>query len=286
MSTFRRPFTLSVLSVSLGLFIGPTSFSAVPEILSLPQDAVVPHAIYGKYSVDAIATALVQRLHRLVDGRTDGAPFFDFMGKTKITIAFDSKNLNSIMTGCFKNQHQTGTSRGMLAQATRASVEDHLLKLRLEDSYQSSPASIPNQIRPKYSYLSFQDFKAGMDSNTYLDRYGNTVALIKDEVKERSTFTPDDSLVVDDGTEGNTVRTFFLLEKPPLGNEERYWEVQIWGTLCSQHVEAWLVNCPTSGTKKLQTPASAIAELKATGIPVHQCEKNEFGFWKKGDELK
>ncbi len=258
----------------LGLSIG----ALIPEIMSLANAAVVPKEVYTKYPLEQVAISLVQRLRKLIDGKQEGTPYFNFLDHSEITIAFDSRNLEAIRSGCFKNQHQTGSSNGSYTPTGRADEEDRFIRAKLESTYSSDRSSVVHQIRPKYSFLSLQDYKSGMATMRYSAGYGNTFALIRDEVKLRSTFTPSDSL----GSHGTTLKTFFLIDTPPKGSSDNYWETQIWGPLCEKDIEAWLIDCPGGG----DTDDATIAKLKNTGIPVYTCEKNTFGFWKKGTLLK
>ncbi len=249
----------------------------IPEIMSLAPDSEVPSVVYSKYSAESIATSLVQRLRKMIDGRQEGSPFFNFFGASEITVAFNGRDFDRIHGGCFKNQHQTGSSSGIYDPNRRAMMEDAFIQAKLEAQYNPDPASVANDVRPKYSYLSLQESRPELSIASYSKRYGNVVALARDEVKVRSTFTPGDSL----DTHGAGLHTFFLLDAPAQRTGGQYWEAQVWGPLCEKDVEAWLVNCPGIPP----TDDVTLEKLKSSGIPVHSCIQNEYGFWEKGDPI-
>lgn len=199
---------------------------------------------------------------QLIKGQT-----FDFQKETRIVLQFSEKHIESISQKCFLNSHQTGNSQGVYTPEYRSQLEDEMIGSTLEPVYVHGLQNPVNKIRPKYAYLTFKK-DAGELSSKYDALYGNVFAVIKDEVKSRSTFTPGDSLAMRRTQgHGKIAHTFSLKKNPGFKREGNYWEVQIWGKLCFSEVDKFLVNCP--GMSKVSS--QAFEKLKKTGVPVAEC---------------
>jgi hypothetical protein len=125
--------------------------------------------------------------------------------------------------------------------------------------------------------------------------YGNVIAVFKDEVKNRTTFTPVDSLNgnygLDDRIGAGRVQAYTFkyrsntpLPKTPDPTDDRldYWEAQVWGKLSVRDVSYFLVSCP--GDEAIAD--DAFESLKSTGVPIYQCEfVDDHSHFEKGNQI-
>lgn len=261
--------------------INGTPYYLVPEILNLQNGDTVPQEIYKKYSPNLIAASLVQRLHNTKETKANSEnPNYDFQAHTLLQLKFNDKYVNSIKQSCFLNQHQVNHSDGLLNQNRRANIEDSLIGIDLENSYKGGTSNLVNTVRPKYGFLGFEKDTNGQQRNRFSRQYGNIVAVLKNEVKDRTTFTQVDSLDGNMNSDGDVVygniqaysfkyrsRSVLPRIKDPVADED-YWEVQVWGTLCMSDVDYFLINCP--GDNKVSQ--NSLTTLKSIGLPVYKCE--------------
>jgi hypothetical protein len=99
----------------------------------------------------------------------------------KVTVRVPKPALNKILTdGRFRTQFETGKSGGLLNTDLRTRVERNLFG-----------DLTPNQERPIYGYLDAFDTAA---DHEILDQYGELRVVLKDEVRDRTTWTGEDSL--------------------------------------------------------------------------------------------
>jgi hypothetical protein len=263
-----------ILSSVNTALIGGTLYHLVPEILQLRDGQTVPSDDYKKYSSDLIAASLVERMHDWDERAANVAqPSFDYQSGTLLQMKFNDNEVTSILKSGFLNQHQIGHSDGLYSPARRAQVEDSLIGVHLESQYQPGVENPVNGVRPKYSFLAFDNDPDGQHYAHFSRDYGNIVAVFKDEIKDRTTFTPVDSLVsVEHLGSVKSYTTAYRSAQPikkitiakDFGD---YWEAQIWGQLSVGDVSYFLVNCP--GDQPVA--ASSLATLEKTNIPVYQC---------------
>ena len=248
------------------LFISHPSHPPVSDILKLRDGDTLPSYFLATFGSRQVATMIVKRLEK-GENAQDPNPYYDFCGDTKIQLAFWEKLIEPIASGCFKNQHQTHSSEGLLFGEQRSAIENEMIKLKLEWRYEDNPKNPVHQLRPKYAYLGLQKSLPNLRTG-YSPSYGNILAVFKDAVKKRTTFTPGDSLLVNPA---NETRTLSYRAAAPTTLEARYWEAQVWGEICFSDVEYFLVNC------SILRPASeaAIEKLKTQKIPIYQCEVDQ-----------
>lgn len=105
----------------------------------------------------------------------------------------DEYTLQSILRdGRFKSQHETQTTQGSFAPAMRRQAENHMF---------SYPEGLPEALRPIYGYIGppyGQDTEIGS-----VGSYGEISLKLRDSVKERTTWTPTDSLYESANMEDN-----------------------------------------------------------------------------------
>lgn len=257
------------------------------EVLALHNNATVPWGVMKRYSATTIATSLVRRLHNAYEQQAnDAKPAYDYLKNTMIQLKFKDEVLPLIIAHGFLNQHQTGSSGGLVDGDRRSQIETSLIHESLEDTY-SAGRTKQNEIRPKYAFLTFPKDSNGQQRGHFSRQYGNMVAVMKDEVKMRSTFTAVDSVDGNMDASGNVAigqvraHTFFfrsthVLAKIPdptrndgTDTEEDYWEAQIWGPVTvQQDVAYFLVNCPGD----TEVSAATHELIKKTGLPAYKCE--------------
>ena len=233
----------------------------IPYFLGLKDGDWIPNHVAEQYDSRIVAASLVRRMGK-EENDLASDPDYDFYRDSKIQIAFWERLIEPIANGCFKNQHQTHSSGGMYDGYSRAALENRMIRLKLEPSYDGDPANPVHKIRPKYAYLGLQKPKPSV--RTRFDSiYGNIVAVFKDEVKDRTTFTPGDSLVVD----ASETRTLHYRSATPLELQAVYWEAQVWGELCVRDVDYFLVDCEYLS----DVSAQGIERLKALRRPIYKC---------------
>ena len=111
--------------------------------------------------------------------------------------------LESIIGDRFKTQHETATSKGILDPVYRSEIEkEHL-------NYQDNT---PKEDRPIYGYLADRSgvYEHGSPE---LEQYGDLVVKLKPEVKDRSTFTFDDSFKKIDPSSINNPKATSLISQ-------------------------------------------------------------------------
>jgi hypothetical protein len=244
--------------------IGP-----IPEIMGLPRDGVVPHEVYSKHSSVAIARSLVMRFaelrergHALVKN-----PDYDFARDTHLVVALKFAYFPSVVQRGFLNQHQTGSSGGILSPDYRWKIENELIGFRLARKYERSSAAT-HAVLPKYAYV-FLDRPRKGDEGFLPEDYGDVYFKLKDSVKDRATFTTGDSFDLRLRRRRVDAHTFSFRSVNRLTKDPRdYWEGQIWGELTLGDVDYVMVNCRGSA----HLSAGDIQSIKEQSLKVHQCE--------------
>lgn len=238
------------------------------EILNLQDNALLPAEAVSTLSSQEIGRLLVTRLRSIEkskEGNCDvtNPNYFNYREHGILQMRFSAKNIPLIGKNGFINRHQKGLSCPSCENLSR--LEDQLAGVQLEGPYSFQTDNPTNNIRPKYAFLAFKESANAFKYKTsdFVD-YGDSVAVFKDEIKDRATFTPADSL----GTKGRDHHTFDYCEMTPLVPTANYWEAQIWGEVTLDDVDHFLVNCPKSS--KVATK-SEINEMKKLGKPIYKC---------------
>jgi hypothetical protein len=260
----------SIIKFALCLLVIPVLASAevIPEVLELRKNRPIPTEILDRYDSKDIAESLIEwmRLDREKPSKKK-TPIYDFKKNARIVMAFNLKNLEKVRDNCFLNQHQTGTSNAYLGKG-RIAQENQMLDLKVGLSEKEK------EILPKYAYLFLDNAPGNMEKdNAVYDTYGGVFAQFKDEIKERSTFTGGDSLILRASPKQLMTFNYPLYKDDQIKKYEySYWEAQIWGRLCMEDVDHFLVGCTAEFTDE------QIEHVKAvTGKPVYRCEKRKLG---------
>jgi hypothetical protein len=236
------------------------------EIEQLSDRGRIPERLYREYSVNDIGRAIVSRIKNqekkhLSTLEKKDVPF-DLNNETDIILFFPSENFSSIQEQGFLNQHLTNTSRGVLNKYKRMSVEDSYTGVSLGINQNAL------RLRPKSAFLNIRTkvdlHEKRIDPSMY---YGNIGAVLKQEVRDRATWTSGDSLNIyhygqvyyHDFLTGLTFRGSF--DRPGLPDESLdscYYEAQIYGDINFEDVDYFLV-----------TDKNLASILKPTGKPVY-----------------
>jgi hypothetical protein len=118
------------------------------------------------------------------------------MSDPSVGISIDTENLFNVLdSGRFKSQFESGSSRGSYNPLRRATMEQAMMGV---------PINEDDKLRPIYGYVTFPTDGVkdlSIDPNTFsstknivLPRYGSLRVILKPSVKDRTTFTADDSL--------------------------------------------------------------------------------------------
>lgn len=241
----------------------------IPEIQNLPSGGEVPSSVYARYDSRTIGENIAYRIHKNYEEGKAPAPFavpIDIMNSTSITLRFHAALISAIFASGFLNQHQTGTSRGSLSPDWRANAETVLSDLRLEGGYNPTISSPVHHVRPKYSWMSIYSGASVGAKSMDASQYGEIIAVLKEEVKLRSTFTFTDSLSPAKaenyaGTKRRAMQSTFYGDSVA-HSSGYYLEAQIWGELDISDIAYFAVLGGTS--------AGVINQLASSGLPIKE----------------
>lgn len=185
--------------------------------------------------------------------------------KGEIVISFSDSIIESLLkTKNYFNAHQLKNLNKDDTYVSRIKSENALIEIDL-----NCKTDQEFRLRPKYAYFipSLDDTNL---KTTISNEYGNVFAVLKNDIKRRSTFTLSDSMDLKDKSKVFTFYSIFPKVKLiDLSNE--YLEAQVWGDVKLSDVDYFLVNC--SFSKKITLKEAINLEVKS-GVPVHQCHTN------------
>jgi hypothetical protein len=180
----------------------------------------------------------------------------------------------------FLNFHQTGKSGGGKDATSRVLSESEVIGYQIGNTIETEgdgfsdgpgakvkPGDASEAIFPKYAYLELTSDVKFENSKAY-SAYGDVFAVLKSEVKRRTTWTIDDSVEARD-RHLFTGQTLFGDQLPAANREKaRYLEAQVWGELDLRDVSYFLVK--KGSTQNLK-------ELKKAGIPIYELRVETLG---------
>jgi hypothetical protein len=259
------------------------------NVTSLKADSVLPQHLLNMNNSQLIGQSIARRIFEKYEKNQPQETRIDFSFNlnSQVQLAFPAQLIKSIQKSGFLNQHQIPYSTGVYDPSMRSEVENWLADLQIESSTEADFLS------PKYAYLALtkplRQFKPEVNTN-----HGNVFAVLKNEVKARSTFTPFDSFTstsFSTDTWNNIRSTFYhnsvSSDFTKYADKYNYWEVQIWGALTFRDVQFFLVNCGSKSLSKseLQNVLDA-AHIEKPNIPVYACGvKYPGGALKPGREI-
>lgn len=277
------------LSLEFSTFDPP---QPIPEIMSLKPGGTIPPAVFQKYPAKEIALTVVYK--KYMEEEKNGSESarqlaYDYYHDSEVQLSFSEKIIDSVAQIGFLNVHQKSvlfpSDISKAESKQRAPAEDDFVGYRLEAS---SPPRISAELRPKSAYLSLQAGKlennplnkAGPGDNSLgIGGYGNILAVFKDDVKNRTTFTMGDSLL--SFPSEPEVRTLWFRSSKPLEMKHEggpYIEAQVWGPLGFDDVDHFIVNCEARsvfGDEIGQVSPAGLEELEKHHIPIFDCAEDK-----------
>ncbi len=239
--------------------------------------------LYEDFEINDIAKALISRIHKQENEFKLKIPEVkvDLKNNSDIILFFSSVHIKSILDKGFLNQHQTQSSSAYFTPGLRRRVENTLVGVDLG----THPGAA--QLRPKFAFLNIREPIELTPKTDLIERqYGAIGAVMKNQIKERSTWSTSDTNMIVMGNTGYEVspsemrkhhgtfdRPFF----PTTAIDRSYYEAQIFGTLTFADVEYFLVDNEIS-----------FEALKVAGKPIYAMRFERLHHrivYKKGDLL-
>lgn len=244
-----------------------TSDERIPEILD-PSTRIFDAAWLSAYPIDRIAKNLVYRIYLLRERKAAEKYFGDnaypFFHRIDYHLAFNDRLFEAILKDGFMNAHQV-RSRGSAYVNLRVQYESEMIDMDLRPALASNFDQLI-RLLPKYSHAAQSAEATNLGSHFYTMTYGNLLAVLDDDVRNRATFTPMDSFV-------NHVEALHTLKlpriTPDLGGGGGYFEGQVWGTLGLRNVKYFIANCPKAAPISLER-IRRISML--SNLPVYSCK--------------
>jgi SPP1 gp7 family putative phage head morphogenesis protein len=107
--------------------------------------------------------------------------FLEFTREAKVSIQISPTNLDSVLNdGRFLSQFESGTSGGIKDAYKRKRLEAQSFGIRFDEDYAN---------RPIYGHLELNG-----RSNSNVEQYGSARVVLKDDVRQRTTYVTEDSL--------------------------------------------------------------------------------------------
>lgn len=285
----------------------------LPNITDLAEGARLTNAQIRRHGSRCVAESLVHRLERTRREMTGDEPYclskarfrrieFD-PRQAEIHLYIQADTVESVLRKGVLNIHQgTKKLQDLPEYAKRRLRADDVMSL-LELERSRRPDAPINKLRPKSAVLEMpiQHDATGAritQRSTGGARYGKVVAVLKDRVKRRTTFTASDSL---DLLAGGAFRTWSPAERAkrqlrPLvvsGSEKNhyyhdtrgyseYFEAQVWGEVDLRDVKAFYVAPEYAAAyrgrarpadEKQREMIRAVRALVRSGLPVYAFEE-------------
>lgn len=261
--------------------IDPDKQKLVPELMQNinSSSVILKTDIFREFTSTQIAQSIVYRASLRMDKRELEKPSYDLYSNANLYLQFPDKYLPSIIDRGFLNQFQTGTSQGILTSVGRKKAEEKLSGVIFPND--NTIQEIVNQVRPKYAYVFFEKQDSHIAQN-YVDyKYGKIFAKLKDHIKNRTTFSNDDSL---DAARGifKSIKAYDYKHSTLYNSEENltlkrgsFYEAQIWGPLSYDDVEYLVVDCFKENS--VADATIAILKERKSKVPLYQCifQQNE-----------
>ncbi|MGK5089797.1 hypothetical protein WDW86_19780 [Bdellovibrionota bacterium FG-2] len=256
---------------------GKNLFEVIPQLQDLQEGRDVPQWILSKYDSKTIARNLVLRLEKLRgDKRSDTSPngsYYDFCKDTSIKLVFPEKVIEGVIKSGFLNSHQTRRFAGDTNMGVPESKMAGVVMFAPEEFKRRA-----YEVLPKYAYLSMEKQNPQIWKSRLDRQYGNVVAVMKDEIKDRVTFSAGNSYMIQEGVRPLSYKTPAPFVEPDyerwpiLENREwgHHWEAQIWGKLGIEDVAYFMVYCPYF----CSIPFVRVEALKRANVPIYQCKND------------
>lgn len=255
--------------------------------MSLKPGESVPPIVYEKYQSKKIALTIVYKKYvedEKQESEQVASAAYDYFGDTEIQLAFKEKNLESIIERGFLNTFQVPKAMEAYRRA-RAKLDDGFLGYHLDKSF---PPENSGEVHPKSAFLSLN--AGGPESHPFAAEgssakgvglgYGNIIAVLNNDVKDRTTFTMGDSTAAHSKRMVRTLRFKSPVALKMIPHQD-YIEAQVWGPVAVTDVQHFLANCESNketmfGASLLITNESK-ERIKRLKIPLFECVEERIG---------
>lgn len=255
----------------------------IPDILSLEDYASIPNQILRGVDTVSIAESIIRRLEQRMQPLPNNIATVpvDFMADSQLMLFFASTSTASIVnSGEFFSAFQLGEGTrpdghlGGRRQAARV-----LSTLDLGDS------SIENEIKPKSVFVNVTA-RQPIGHYSDLPPFGNIIAVLQNDVKQRATFSFGDSFLnlqfyrrdipSGDPHRGMLMSTFsfpriHVADTSRYDAGYSYIEGEVFGRLRLANVREWLVMPPPQDAfvmGRRRAIDQSVEILKTTGLPI------------------
>ncbi len=235
----------------------------ISEIINLKNGAQIPNSVFKKYSSVEIARSIVERLRR--QGHAPGQ--IEDQSNFELRMYRSDRRLGHILEYGFRNVHQTYTTSGtdyaeypQSYMESRLRAEKGLMDLTFSSKLKESEKEVLDELLPKSAFV-VPHSSSRPPLMIESSRYGEVVAVFKDHIKERMTWTMGDSLNL--SWEGQ-LKTHTAADSVNAIEVKRpgYIEAQIWGDLGADDVKEWWIPKGAS--------SETLDQLKKMGRPVYE----------------
>nr|BDT29181.1 hypothetical protein BHI3_26470 [Bacteriovorax sp. HI3] len=236
---------------------------AILEIINLKEGDRIPESILLNYSSEEIAESIIERIAQ--QNRDADASFAKgFLHTSDVQLFFPEKLLDDVIREKeFLNIHQVSDDH-IRANDTGGTVHDYRRdRVSVESVLSGLDFSSPknelarkkmDELRPKSAFLVPKD----LSEDAIAFGYGEIVAIPKDNLRKRMTWTPMDSYATpEDLVQGET----FFSTRKEAPEVFRYYEAQIWGKLSISDIEEFWISPKTS--------TATLEKLKKLKIPIY-----------------
>ena len=226
----------ALFAVAISIVNSASAGPTLDDIVNrLPVGSSLPESIYSHYSVNEIAESLV-RMKSVREGRGAVAALNEF----SIALIFHERDLEDIGSHGFRNLFQTGKSSGSTDFKAREIAEDEGIGLKLGMS------SAGVAVRPKYALANPNFTERTSDGlegafGPALRQYGSVVAVLKDDVKRRATWTNGDTLAATSGGRPHSWNPFTVSASATANAVDFYYEAQVLGSVTLDDVDHFIV---------------------------------------------
>lgn len=203
--------------------------------------------------------------------------------KTELQVVVNAKNLPSILKQGLLNYHQVKTADSDYEKTSkgRAIHEDEMLGLQIEKGWKGPLFSQANQLRPKYAFLAFPEAPLNEQPMRRISQgYGNTILVLKDSLKDRSTLCVGDSdnqrakfdhIFLFNTCSAEILQPAYYNDISHSGGNPKqpsFLEVEIWGPIDPSEIDYAIVNCPWFGP----TDSSDLKKAEQIlPLPIYNC---------------
>lgn len=181
----------------------PRPKKIIPEIQKLGSGELIPEAVLRQYDSRTIGENLAYRLYlqyEKADPNPAGSVPVNIMEDSTLYLRFPEEKVAEVLGKGFLNFFQTRETLGTPAMGFRVQAERRIIDVSFDKELEWKGNFLANQhssvhfLRPKYGTISFSTKKSLGTKFEDTSQYGSLIAVMKDEVKLRTTLSPTDCL--------------------------------------------------------------------------------------------